>query len=350
MSMSPAPASGRNSRAASARSAISLGAAFALFCAVFTGYDVRASRAAGGLIDAVFGGGAAPAQLYYNGYAPHSRSVFIYDDAPRGWRTKRARGHYAQARRQLVERKRFALNRRPPVDQRRSGAVEPVSLNLNVNYKISAANLSYKTSNVNYKAPASPVRSAAPTAKLAGGVSRRAVCVRACDGYYFPALPVSRAADLAAQQASCEKLCPGAQATLFVFPEGSDKLEETKAAKSGETYAELLARLDLNDPRAKSCSCQTEATAAAATQALLSDSTLRPGDSVVTSQGVRIVKRGSHYPYKETDFLSLAESENVPLSQKSALYAIEKALKTPQGRLAVMNGDHRHHGRSRTAL
>ncbi|WP_424362827.1 DUF2865 domain-containing protein [Methylocystis parvus] len=349
MSMSPAPASGRSSRAASARSAISLGAAFALFCAVFTGYDVRASRAAGGLIDAVFGAGAPPAQLYYNGYVPHYRSVFIRDDAPRGWRAKRARGHYAQARRQLVERKKFALNRRAAIDPRRSGAVEPVSLNLNVTYKATAANLTYKASNATYRSSASTARAPAPTAKLSGGASRRAVCVRACDGYYFPALPVSRDSDRAAQQASCEKLCPGAEATLFVFPEGSDKIEETKA-KSGETYAELLARLDLNDARAKSCSCQTEATAAAATHALLSDSTLRPGDSVVTSQGVRVVKRGSRYPYKETDFLSLAESENVPLSQKSALYAIEKALKTPQGRLAVMNGDHRRHGHSKTAL
>lgn len=350
MSMSPAPASSRNSRAASARSAISLGAAFALFCAVFTGYDVRASRAAGGLIDAVFGAGAAPEQLYYNGYSPRYRSVFIRDESPRGWRAKRAHGHHVQARRQLVERRKFALNRRAAIDTRRGGAVEPVSLNLNVNYKTNAANPTYKASNASYKSPASTARTPALTAKTSSGVSRRAMCVRGCDGYYFPALPVSRAADLAAQQASCEKLCPGAQATLFVFPEGSDKVEETKAAKSGETYGELLARLDLNDARARSCSCQTEATAAAATQALLSDSTLRPGDSVVTSQGLRVVKRGSRYPYKETDFLSLAESENVPLSQKSALYAIEKALKTPQGRLAVMNGDHRRHARARAAL
>lgn len=340
MSMSSAPASSRNNRAASARSAITLGAAFALFCAVFTGYDMRTSRAAGGLFDAVFGGGA-PEQRYYNDYAPHYRPVFIHDENPRGWRAKKARGHYAQARRRLVERKKFALSRRAPNDKRR--AVEPVSANLNVNYKVTSANLNDRA-----LAPATKVPALTPRA--AGGASRRAVCVRACDGYYFPAPPVSRASDLAAQRASCEKLCPGAQATLFVFPEGSDKVEETRAAKSGETYAHLLSRLDLNDARAKSCSCQTEATAAAATQALLSDSTLRPGDSVVTSQGVRVVKRGSRYPYKETDFLSLAESENVPLSQKSALYAIEKALKTPQGRLAVMNGDHRRRGPAKMAL
>ncbi|QGM99255.1 DUF2865 domain-containing protein [Methylocystis parvus] len=326
MSPSHQTAASRNARFARARSAISLGAAFALFCAVFTGYDLRASRAAGGLIDELFGPSAQPHKLYYDGYAPRSE-VSPREGGRRARHARKARAHYAQARRQLVERRKFALARRAaPVEQRRGGAVEALSPTRNASFKVAASS------------------------GAVGGVSRRAVCVRACDGYYFPALAVSRASQLAAQQASCEKLCPGAQSTLFVFPEGSDKVDEAKAAKSGETYAALLARLDLNDSRAKSCSCQTEATAAAATRALLTDSTLRPGDSVVTPQGVRIVRRGSRFPFKETDFLSLAESGNVPLSNKSALYAIEKALKTPQGRLAVMNGERRHGGRPKSTL
>jgi len=319
--MSPSPAQDRYARA---RSSISLGAAFALFCVVFTGYDLPSSRAAGGLFDAFFGPGEAPAQLYYNDYAPARRGAT--NDARRARHAKKARGHYAQARRQLVERKKFTLVRHgAPTEQRRSAPAQTMAVSQSYVVKASM------------EAPA-------------GGASRRAVCVRACDGYSFPALPISRAADLAVQQASCEKLCPGAQATLFVYPEGSDKLEEAKAARSGETYAALLSRLDLNDARAKSCSCQTEASAAAATTALLSDSTLRPGDTVVTPQGVRVVKRGSHAPFKASDFLSLAQSSNVPLSNKSALYAIERALKTPQGRLAVMNTDHRRHGQKKASL
>jgi hypothetical protein len=330
MSSSSAPASHRNARFARARSSISLGAAFALFCLVFAGYDVRAGRAAGGVLDALFGPSVSPAQLYYyNDYAPGYRAGPTYERSRRVRHAKKARAHYAQARRQLVERRKFALNRHAAiVDQRRSAAVEPVWPSRSATFKVAAAT----------------------AGASGGGVSRRAVCVRACDGYYFPALPVSRASDLAAQQASCEKLCPGAQATLFVFPAGSEKIEEAKAHKGGGAYAAFLSRLDLSDGRAKSCSCQTEATAAAATRALLSDSTLRPGDSVVTPQGVRVVRRGSHYPFKETDFLSLAESSDVPLSKKSALYAIETALKTPQGRLAVMNGDRRRHRQSKAAL
>jgi hypothetical protein len=321
------PASRRDARFARARSAISLGAAFAFFCLVFTGYDIPASRAAGGLVEALFGA-ASPPQRYYSDLAPSYRASAPREGSRRARHAKKARGHYAQARRQLVERRKFALARHAAApERRRAGAIEMASPAPNRIFKVSAA-----------------------TGGASVGVSRRAVCVRACDGYYFPALPVSRASDLAAQQASCEKLCPGAQSTLFLLPEGSDRIEEARAARRGETYAALLSRLDPNDARAKSCSCQTEATAAAATRALLSDSTLRPGDSVITAQGVRIVRRGSHYPFKEADFLSLAESGDISLSNKSALYAIEKALKTPQGRLAVMNGDRRRNGRSKAAL
>jgi hypothetical protein len=182
-------------------------------------------------------------------------------------------------------------------------------------------------------------------ADAAGGVTRRAVCVRTCDGYYFPAASISRNADIPAQQASCEKLCPGAQATLFLMSGGSERVEEAKAAKGGGTYAQLLARLDPNEARARSCSCQNEASAAEATNAVLKDATLRPGDTVVTPQGVRVLKRGSHYPFKSSDFLSLAETHDAPLSNRSALYAIERAMKTPLGRLAVTNIDRRRHNR-----
>jgi hypothetical protein len=310
-SSSPTPGSGR------ALSSISLGAAVALFVAVFFGYDPPASQAAGNFFEDLFGPSHPPAALGYNDYVPRARAV----TAPRPRHVARQpqqsqRGHLAQARRQLTERKLFALNRRALPPESRRMALEPVTPIRTSLFRISTA--------TNEPAPA---------------VSRRAVCVRACDGYAFPALPVSRGSDISAQQASCERLCPGAQSTLFVYPAGSDRLEEARAARGGDTYAALLARLDPD--RARSCSCQTEASAAAASDSLLRDSTLRPGDSVVTAQGVRVLRRGSHYPFRSSDFLSLTESRDTPVSNKSALYAIERALKTPQGRIAVASASER---------
>jgi hypothetical protein len=73
----------------------------------------------------------------------------------------------------------------------------------------------------------------------------------------------------------------------------------------------------------------------------MQDSTLRPGDSVVTAQGIRVLRSGSHYPFKSSDFLSLAETHDAPVAKRSALYAIERALKTPLGARAIAHNDDR---------
>ncbi len=70
----------------------------------------------------------------------------------------------------------------------------------------------------------------------------------------------------------------------------------------------------------------------AAPASFYADPTLRPGDTVVTPEGVRILRQGSHYPFKETDFLSLAQAGDAPFAKRSALGEIERALKTPPGR------------------
>jgi hypothetical protein len=265
--------------------------------------------------------------MYARSYGPSHRARRAHDDRRRHVirHARRQRAHGQFAHRHFSEVRRIAgigHGKYPANDPRNAGEFETTSFSRHPVARVEATK-----------------------ADAAGGVTRRAVCVRTCDGYSFPAASISRNADIPARQASCERLCPGAQATLFVMPGGSEKIEEAKAAKGGETLAHLLARLDQNDARARSCSCQTEASAAEATSAVMKDATLRPGDTVVTPQGVRVLKRGSHYPFKSSDFLSLAETRDAPLSTRSALYAIERAMKTPLGRLAVTNIERRRHNR-----
>ncbi|MCX7900209.1 MAG: DUF2865 domain-containing protein, partial [Methylocystis sp.] len=193
--------------------------------------------------------------------------------------------------------------------------------------------------------PSAPVEIAAPAADSSVGgsiVSRRPICVRACDGFYFPI--ANRESEVSAQQ-SCEKLCPGAQTAVFLMPGGSTRIEEAVSARGGETYAQFVARLRPEDARSKSCACpSTVMGSLPETSAFLSDLTLRPGDTIVTPQGMRVVRRGSHYPFKKSDFLSLAETRNISAATRGALAAIEKAMKTPHGRLAVAsNSDRRRH-------
>jgi len=317
--MSPRPVLASPSPAEkNARSAIALGAALALLCVAVFGVGTPESFAANGLFGALFGGGspAGVPTLPYDGYLPGPGAGRSHHANHRrhGRHTNRKyHPRFAQAHRHVTERRRLGVAAHAPATGRRAGGVETISF----------AGIS----------GAAPAKTAA---------SRRTVCVRGCDGYFFPIGGSGRASEISVQQASCEKLCPNAEVKLFVMAAGSDRIEDARAARGGETYAKLAGRLNPPEARSKSCACQSRVGELDVTGTFLADPTLRPGDTVITPQGVRVLRRGSHYPFKQTDFLALAETRDVPLSNRSALYAIERALMTPQGRLAVMNNDYRH--------
>ena len=67
------------------------------------------------------------------------------------------------------------------------------------------------------------------------------------------------------------------------------------------------------------------------TDAILHDTTLHTGDSIMTVSGVRIFHGGSACPHKSADFLSLAETRDLPRTKRGALGAIERAMRTPTG-------------------
>lgn len=249
---------------ARARSAISLGAAFALFGFVLLGYDTPASEAAGGLIEAVFGAPRVPTEIYYGSYAPADRAS--YAPLHRLRHAKRQRPHDLQARRRVVERRKIALHL--PVaqlEQRRPAAIEIIAPRRNADLKILAS-----------------------TTRMAGAQNWRAACAHGCDDNPQNTRP------------NCERPCPGASSTRADHAPITNKIEEASAVGTATAF--------------------------------YADPTLRPGDTVVTPQGVRILRHGSHYPYRESDFLSLAEAGDGPLSNRGALNEIDRALKTPLGR------------------
>jgi hypothetical protein len=65
--------------------------------------------------------------------------------------------------------------------------------------------------------------------------------------------------------------------------------------------------------------------------AILHDTTLHTGDSIMTVNGVRIFHGGSACPHKRAEFLSLAETRDLPRTKRGALGAIERAMRTPTG-------------------
>jgi hypothetical protein len=156
-------------------------------------------------------------------------------------------------------------------------------------------------------------------------LEQRGVCVRLCDGYFFPMGDVHGPLSVASQEASCSRMCPGAATRLYVLPAGTDQIEQA-STKDGQLYSTLPAAFRNRHTADDACSCQP-ANERQLT-ALMKDLTLRPGDAVATSTGVRVFKGAAHWPFSNKDFLSLVEARSMRLSS-SALTAVEKAIKQP---------------------
>jgi len=266
--------------------AFRIGSAIAMMALAFTVSGAPRSFAQGGFFEELFGGGGGS----YRSYEP-------YYGGGGGWGY---RHHHQRHSRHVYHPRHYAWA--PPTYSRRHIAeVEPI----------------------------------------ASGSDGRAVCVRACDGFFFPAVNVS---GRHGSQASCSSVCPDAEAKLFIIPEGSENIADAKA-EDGQLYTQYVAKLASQTEKPKACSCHVIADDATQTKALLNDQTLRPGDSVVTSEGVKVFEGRTSGPHSKGSFLSLAETRDISPSQRGALVAIDRAIKTPVGRLVVLKDDHRRHGR-----
>jgi len=303
------------------RLAVTLGAAVAIGAGAFIGLDVPSSFAEGGLFDLLFSDGGGHHRivepLSYGGYwrvhAPGGRRHAARHKAHRrivAWHGVKTAAHAHLLRR------RVARHIDPSLDARQDTGLDMRSF----------------------------VAAAPESAPATSG--RRIVCVRSCDGVFFP-LPASAGGrGASSQQAACDRVCPGAETRVYSIPAGSDKIEDAVSQRDGARYADLVGRLNgATSDKARACSCNAAADAGAGgavSAAYLNDPTLRPGDTVVTPQGVRVVRSGSHFPFKHADFLSLAETRDVSTEKRGALAAIERVLKTPRGRVLLTSGAARH--------
>ncbi|MDW6026445.1 DUF2865 domain-containing protein [Mesorhizobium sp. BAC0120] len=88
------------------------------------------------------------------------------------------------------------------------------------------------------------------------------MCVRTCDGYYFPVSPNSSAADFERDQRNCAATCPGAEVQLYYRPTQSEETDTMISAASGEPYSSLPTAYvyrDISKPRVAACGCNSVA-------------------------------------------------------------------------------------------
>jgi len=97
-----------------------------------------------------------------------------------------------------------------------------------------------------------------PSSLAAGGY--RMMCVRLCDGYFFPMGFTTDAPQWKEGQQACDSLCPGAQSRVFVH-RLPDQETEQMADANGQPYSDLQTAFSYLEPghlkqRASACSCR----------------------------------------------------------------------------------------------
>lgn len=153
---------------------------------------------------------------------------------------------------------------------------------------------------------------------------RHSMCVRLCDGYYFPVGDVHDRQDLETQTAVCSGLCPGAPTRLFLTPSRDSDVDQAVSAADGRPYTALPVAFAHQTAVGPTCGCHS-ADAEAATVSPLRDVTMRSGDSIMTPVGWRVFQGTTHWPYRRTDFSRIGRAGNLPAKTRSVLTAMENA-------------------------
>ena len=89
----------------------------------------------------------------------------------------------------------------------------------------------------------------------------RTLCVRTCDGFYFPISFSTVPAQFGADEATCQAMCPGAEAALYTHRNPGEDTSQM-VALSGDPYAALPNAFRFRQEFDKTCTCHSAAASA----------------------------------------------------------------------------------------
>jgi Protein of unknown function (DUF2865) len=115
-----------------------------------------------------------------------------------------------------------------------------------------------------------------PPSTVVASLGGPAFCVRSCDGKYFPLM---RSA--ASPAKICEAFCPASPTKVFF----GSSIDDAYAA-SGERYADSENAFSYRKSLRADCTCNGHNPAGLAPVDLMLDDSLRPGDTLATTEGL----------------------------------------------------------------
>src|SRR5262245_7023880 len=120
-----------------------------------------------------------------------------------------------------------------------------------------------------------------PNAPLAG--TYRTLCVRTCDGYYFPISYSTVPSKFAEDEQLCRRVCPAADVGLYTHRNPGEDVSRAVSI-AGRPYTELPTAFSYRKQLNAACSCRLPGQSWAEALRQSSDETVERGDIVVTEE------------------------------------------------------------------
>jgi Protein of unknown function (DUF2865). len=119
------------------------------------------------------------------------------------------------------------------------------------------------------------------------GGNYRTICVRTCDGYYFP-VSFSTTPDRFQEDAqTCQRMCPAAEVQLYTYHNPGEDVSQA-VSLSGQPYTALPTAFQYRKTLNQACSCRRAGESwYEALKGNGPDGTVAPGDVIVTEQNAK---------------------------------------------------------------
>jgi Protein of unknown function (DUF2865) len=124
----------------------------------------------------------------------------------------------------------------------------------------------------------------------------RTVCVRTCDGYYFPISYSTVPTRFPDDQRACQRECPAAETSLYTYRNPGEDINQA-VSLSGQPYSELPNAFHYRREYTPACSCRRPGQSWADALKNSDDATtLESGDIVVTDQNAKALSQPASKP------------------------------------------------------
>ena len=123
-----------------------------------------------------------------------------------------------------------------------------------------------------------------------GASGYRTLCVRTCDGYYFPISNSTSSTRFAEDEQTCQKLCPAAEVALYSHRNPGEDVAQA-VANNGRLYKDLPNAFRYRREFVATCSCRQPGQSWADALGQVKDSTVERGDIVVTEEKAKAMNQ-----------------------------------------------------------